>query len=38
MIAYTNVRGECKEKWNPTKLHVKGNKTRAEAISRIKEN
>lgn len=34
VMAYTNVRGERKEKWFPTKLPVKGNKTKAEAFSR----
>ena len=33
-MVYTNVRGERKEKWFPTKLPVKGNKTKAEAFSR----
>ena len=33
-MVYTNVKGERKEKWFPTKLPVKGNKTRAKAISR----
>lgn len=33
-MVYTNLRGERKEKWFPTKLPVKGNKTRAEAFSR----
>lgn len=34
VMVYTNVRGERKEKWFPTKLPVKGNKTKAEAFSR----
>ena len=34
VMVYTNVKGERKEKWFPTKLPVKGNKTKAEAISR----
>ena len=34
VMFYTNVRGERKEKWFPTKLPVKGNKTKAEAFSR----
>ncbi len=34
VMVYRNVKGERKEKWFPTKLPVKGNKTRAEAISR----
>ena len=34
VMVYTNVRGERKEKWFPTKLPVKGNKTKAEAMSR----
>lgn len=34
VMIYTNVRGERKEKWFPTKLPVKGNKTKAEAFSR----
>ncbi|MBQ7822401.1 MAG: site-specific integrase [Clostridia bacterium] len=34
VMVYTNVRGVRKEKWFPTKLPVKGNKTKAEAISR----
>ena len=35
VMVYTNVRGERKEKWFPTKLRVKGNKTKAEAFSRM---
>ena len=35
VMVYTNVRGERKEKWFPTKLPVKGNKTKAEAFSRM---
>ena len=35
VMIYTNVRGERKEKWFPTKLSVKGNKTKAEAFSRM---
>lgn len=31
VMVYRNVKGEKKEKWFPTKLHVKGNKMRAEA-------
>ena len=34
VMVYTNVRGERKEKWFPTKLPVKGNKTKVEAFSR----
>lgn len=34
VMVYTNVKGERKEKWFPTKLPVKGNKTKAEAMSR----
>ena len=34
VMVYTNVRGERKEKWFPTKLPVKGNKTKAEVFSR----
>lgn len=34
VMVYTNVRGKRKEKWFPTKLPVKGNKTKAEAFSR----
>lgn len=34
VLVYTNVRGERKEKWFATKLPVKGNKTKAKAISR----
>lgn len=34
VMLYMNVRGERKEKWFPTKLPVKGNKTKAEAFSR----
>ena len=34
VMVYTNVRGERKEKWFPTKLPVKCNKTKAEAFSR----
>ncbi len=34
VMVYRNVKGERKEKWFPTKLPVKGNKTKAEAISR----
>ena len=34
VMVYRNVRGEKKEKWFPTKLHVKGNKMRAKTISR----
>ena len=32
VMVYTNVRGERKEKWFPTKLPVKGNKTKAETF------
>ena len=35
VMVYRNVRGERKEKWFPTKLPVKGNKTKAEAFSRM---
>lgn len=35
VMVYTNVRGERKEKWFSTKLPVKGNKTKAEAFSRM---
>lgn len=35
VMVYMNVRGERKEKWFPTKLRVKGNKTKAEAFSRM---
>lgn len=34
VMVYTNVKGERKEKWFPTKLPVKGNKTKAEVFSR----
>ena len=34
VMVYTNVRGKRKEKWFATKLPVKGNKTKAKAISR----
>ena len=34
VMVYRNVKGERKEKWFPTQLPVKGNKTKAEAISR----
>lgn len=34
VMVYKNVRGERKEKWFPTQLPVKGNKNKAEAISR----
>ena len=34
VMVYRNVKGERKEKWFPTKLPVKGNKNKAEAISR----
>lgn len=34
VMVYTNVRGKRKEKWFPTKLPVKGNKTKADAMSR----
>ena len=34
VMVYTNVRGKRKEKWFPTKLPVKGNKTKVEAFSR----
>lgn len=34
VMVYRNVKVERKEKWFPTQLPVKGNKTKAEAISR----
>ena len=34
VMVYKNVKGERKEKWFPTQLPVKGNKNKAEAISR----
>ena len=34
VMVYANVRGKRKEKWFATKLPVKGNKTKAKAISR----
>ncbi|MCH5210824.1 MAG: hypothetical protein J1F01_07660 [Oscillospiraceae bacterium] len=33
-MVYTNIKEKRKETWFPTKLPVKGNKTRTEAISR----
>ena len=34
-MVYTNVRGERKEKWFPTKILVKGNKTTANIYAHL---